>query len=93
MDEKASRYPDIPKKQINLFIMFLHSCPSFLFLSLQVLTPHLEPRQGFISDMAFSSRTQGTGKNFLSYSLSILLFPVITQENTDLKLCHFGLHL
>lgn len=55
MDEKASRYPDIPKNLMNLFIMLLHSCPSFLFLSLQVLTLHLEPRQGFISDMAFSS--------------------------------------
>lgn len=92
VDEKASRYTDICENLINLFTMFLHSYSSFLFFSLQVSTPHLKLRQGFISGMAFSSPTQGSGRNFLSCSLPMLLFPVLMQENNDPKLCHFGLH-
>jgi len=77
MNEKASRYPDTPENPVHLFTVFLHSSSSFLFLSLQVLTPHLEPRQGFLSGVAFSSLTRGTGRHFLSDGLSVLLFPVL----------------
>lgn len=76
------RHPETHKDLKNLFILLLYSyIPVLSFCSSPYKSWHFLWRKGFTSGTAFSSLTWGIRRNFLSYSLTLLLLLAIMWEN------------
>lgn len=76
------RHPETHKDLKNLLILLLYSyIPVLSFCSSPYKSWHFLWRKGFTSGMAFSSLTWGIRRNFLSYSLTLLLLLAIMWEN------------